>query len=87
MFENTFKISFAWAVEQKPKILILEDQKICIRGCEEFENLGIQMDKEHTQEEDIKKIIIRGRTITATQNKQKTKQKNTNIELYTETRS
>ena len=38
------------------KDLILEDQKGCIRGCEEFKYLGINIDKEDRQENDIKKI-------------------------------
>ena len=33
-----FKKLFTWVVEQKPKIL-LEDQKGCIRRCEEFKYL------------------------------------------------
>ena len=36
------------------KNLILEDQKGCIRECEEFEYLGVKIDKE-----DRKKIILR----------------------------
>ena len=27
------------------KHLILEDQKVCIRGCEEFEYLWVKLDK------------------------------------------
>ena len=31
------------------KDLILEDQKCCIRGCEEFKYLGVKIDKEDRQ--------------------------------------
>jgi hypothetical protein len=37
-------------VEQKP---ILEDQKVCKRGCEEFKYSGVKIDKED------KKMILR----------------------------
>ena len=32
----------------------LEDQKGCIRGCEEFKYLGVKINKEDRQENDIK---------------------------------
>ena len=35
------------------KNVILEDQKGCIRGCEEFKYLGVKIDKEDRQENDI----------------------------------
>ena len=47
------------------KDLILEDQKGCIRGCEEFKYLGVKIDKEDRQEDDIKNRINKGRAITA----------------------
>ena len=47
------------------KDLILEDQKGCTRGCEEFKYLGVNIDKEDRQEIDIKNRINKGRAITA----------------------
>ena len=47
------------------KYFILEDQKGCIRGCEEFKYLGVQIDKEGRRENDIKNIIKKDRAITA----------------------
>ena len=44
-FQNKCRKHFTWIMEQKPKI-ILEDQKGCIRGCEEFKHLGVKFDKE-----------------------------------------
>ena len=44
---------------------ILEDQKGCIRGCEEFKYLGVTIDKEDRQEHDIKNWINKGRAVTA----------------------
>ena len=49
----------------RTKHLILEDQKGCIRGCEEFEYLGVKIDKEDSQENYIKNIINKERAITA----------------------
>ena len=46
------------------KDLILEDQKGCIRGYEEFEYLGVKVEKEDRQENDIKTKINKGRAIT-----------------------
>ena len=43
----------------------MEDQKVCIRGCEEFKYLGVKIDKEDRQEDDIKNGINKGRAITA----------------------
>ena len=51
------------------KDLILEDQKSCIRGCEEFKCLGVKFDKEDRQESDIKDRINKGRAATAMLNK------------------
>ena len=43
-FDNKFrKIQIG---EQKLKILILEDQNVCIGGCEGFEYLGVKIDTE-----------------------------------------
>ena len=39
------------------KDIILEDQKGCIRECEEFKYLGVKIDKEDKQENDIKNRI------------------------------
>ena len=50
------------------KDLILEDQKGCIKGCEGFKYLGIQIYKEDRQENDIKNRINKGRAITTMQN-------------------
>ena len=43
---------------------ILEDQESCIRGCEEFQYLGVKIGKEEREENYIKKIINTCRTIT-----------------------
>ena len=47
------------------KDLILEDQKGCIRGCEEFKYLDVKIGKENRQENDIKNMINKYRVITA----------------------
>ena len=47
------------------KDLIMEDKKGCIRGCEEFNYLGVKIDKEDRQENDFKNRINKGRIITA----------------------
>ena len=47
------------------KYLILEDQKVCIRECEEFKYLWVKLDKEDRQENDIKNRINKGRAVTA----------------------
>ena len=60
------------------KDLILEDQKGCIRECEEFKYLGVKIDKEDRQENDIKKRISKGRALTAVLNRQITRKTNTN---------
>ena len=39
----------------KTEDLILGDQKGFIKGCEEFDYLGVRIDKEDRQESDIKK--------------------------------
>ena len=44
---------------------IYEDQKGFIRGCEEFECLGVKIDKEDRQGNYIKNRINRGRAVTA----------------------
>ena len=46
------------------KKYILEDQKACIRGSEEFEHLGLRIDKENRQYNNIENIINKGRSIT-----------------------
>ena len=46
------------------KDLILEDQKDCIRGCEEFKYLGVKIGKEDRQEDDIQNRINEGRAVT-----------------------
>ena len=45
--------------------LILDDQKCCIRECEEFEYLGVKVDKRDKQENNIRNRINKGRGITA----------------------
>ena len=45
------------------KDLISEDQKGCIRGCEELNYLGVKIDKEDRQENYINRIN-KGRAIT-----------------------
>ena len=50
------------------KDLILEDQKGCIRGCEGFKYLGVKIDKEGRQGNDIKNRINKSRAITAVLN-------------------
>ena len=62
------------------KDLIQEDQKGCIRGCEEFKYLGIKIEKGDSQENDIKNRINKGRPTTAMLksvlwNRQKTRKK------------
>ena len=42
----------------------LEDQKGCIRECEEFKYLGVKIDKENRQENDTRNKINKGREIT-----------------------
>ena len=44
---------------------MLEDQKGCIRGCEEFKYLKVKIDKEGRHENDVKNRINKGRAITA----------------------
>ena len=41
----------------KTEDLILENQKDFIKECEEFDYLGVRIDKEDIQESDIKKQI------------------------------
>ena len=48
----------------KTKDLILEDQKACIRGCEEFKYLRLKIPKEDRQKY-IKNRINNGRAVTA----------------------
>ena len=50
------------------KDLILEDQKGCIRGCEELKYLGVKIDKEGRQEND-KDMNNKGRAIIAMLNR------------------
>ena len=38
---------------------ILEDQKGCIRGCEDFKYFGVKIDKEDRQENHIKNGLIK----------------------------
>ena len=45
------------------KNLLLEDQKSCIRGFEDFTYLGVKIDKEDRQENYINRIN-KGRAIT-----------------------
>ena len=47
------------------KDLILEDQKVYIRESEEFEYLGVKIDKEDKQENYIKNRINKGGAVTA----------------------
>ena len=47
------------------KDLILEDQKGCIRGCEELKYLRVKIDKEDRQKNNIKNRINKGRAIRA----------------------
>ena len=44
----------------KAEDLILEDEKGLIKGCEEFDYLGVRIDKEDRQESDIKNRINKG---------------------------
>ena len=61
LYEHRKKL-YTWVVEQKPNIL--EDQKGCVRGCEEFKYLGIKIDKDR-QENYIKTRINKCRAITS----------------------
>ena len=56
-FENKFRKTFYIGCGAETKYLILEDQKVCIRGCEEFKYLGVNIDEEDRQENDIKNRI------------------------------
>ena len=57
-FENKFRRKLFFMVcGAENKILILGNQKSCIRGCEEYKYLGIKIDKEDRQEDDIKNRI------------------------------
>ena len=47
------------------KDLTLENQKGCIRVCEEFKFLGVKIDKEDRQENDIKNRIYKDRAVRA----------------------
>ena len=47
------------------KDLVLEDQKGCIRGYEEFKYLGVTIDKEDRQENHIKNRINKDRAVIA----------------------
>ena len=42
----------------------MEDQKCCIKECEDFKYLGVKVHKEDRQENDIKNRINKGRAIT-----------------------
>ena len=50
------------------KDLILEDQKVCVRGREEFVYLWVKIDKEDREENYIKNRINKGRVITEIMN-------------------
>ena len=50
------------------KKIIFEYQEVCNRGCEDFEYLRVKIDKEDIQGNYIKKIINKGREITAISN-------------------
>ena len=56
-FENQFRENFYVDCGAETKDLIIEDQKGCIRGCEEFKYLGVKIDKEDRQENYIKNSI------------------------------
>ena len=65
-FVNKFRKYFLhglWSRNQR--FLILEDQKGCIRGCEEFKYLGVKIDKEGRKENHIKNWINEGRAVSA----------------------
>jgi len=47
------------------KDLILKDKRGCIRECKEFKNLGVKLDKEDIQENDIKNRINKCRAVIA----------------------
>ena len=65
-FENKFrKISFCMECGAEIKDLILEDQKGCIIGCEEFKYYGVTIDKKNKQENYIKSRINKGRAVIA----------------------
>ena len=57
--------SFYLGCGAETKDFILEDQKGCIRGCEEFKYLGVKIDKEDRQENYIKNRINKGGAVTA----------------------
>ena len=50
------------------KYLISEVQEGCIGGCEEFKHLGVKIDNEDREKNDIKNRINKDRAITATLN-------------------
>ena len=64
-FENKFRKTFYVGCGAETKYLTLEDQKGCIRGCGEFKYLGVKIDKEDRQENDIKNRIIKGTAVPA----------------------
>ena len=47
------------------KDLIMGEQKGCIRGCKEFKHLGVKIDNEGRQKNDIMNRINKGRAVTA----------------------
>ena len=60
------------------KNLILKDQKYCIRGCEEFKYLGVKIDQDESQQNDIKNKVNKGRAITAMLEETDNQKKKTN---------
>ena len=65
-FENECKKKTLYmACGTEIKDLILEDQKDCIRGCEEFKYLGVEIDKGDRKENYIKTRINKCRAITS----------------------
>ena len=57
--------TFYMGCGNKTEDLILEDQKGFIKGCEEFDYLGVRIDKEDRQESDIKNRINKVRATIA----------------------
>ena len=54
-FENKFRKDFLHGLWSRHHrfTMILEDQKGCTRGCEEFEYLGVKLDRKGRQQYEI----------------------------------
>ena len=65
-FENKFrKKTYCMGCGAEIKDLVQEDQKNCIRECEDFKYLGVKIYKEAREENDSKNRVNNGTTITA----------------------